>query len=42
MPLDVPAGSFAAAAIGALFRWTVLSPLGLLGSAALASVLVLA
>lgn len=30
MPFDVSAGSFAAAAITALFWWTVLSPLGLL------------
>lgn len=30
MPLDVSAGSFAAADITALFWWTVLSPLGLL------------
>jgi hypothetical protein len=35
MPLDVSAGSFAAAAISALFWWTVLSPLGLLAAAVL-------
>ena len=35
MPFDVSAGSFAAAAIGALFWWTLLSPLGLLAAAAL-------
>ena len=35
MPFDVSAGSFAAAAISALFWWTVLSPLGLLAVAVL-------
>lgn len=35
MPFDVSAGSFAAAAISALFWWTVLSPLGLLAAAVL-------
>ena len=35
MPLDVSAGSFAAAAITALFWWTVLSPLALLAVAVL-------
>ena len=35
MPLDVSAGSFAAAAISTLFWWTVLSPLGLLAAAVL-------
>ena len=35
MPFDVSAGSFAAAAIDALFWWTVLSPLGLLAAAVL-------
>jgi len=35
MPFDVSAGSFAAAAITALFWWTVLSPLGLLAAAVL-------
>ena len=35
MPFDVSAGSFAAAAINALFWWTVLSPLGLLAAAVL-------
>ncbi|MCX6372084.1 MAG: hypothetical protein NTX16_03205 [Actinobacteria bacterium] len=35
MPFDVSAGSFAAAAISALFWWTVLSPLGLLATAVL-------
>ena len=35
MPFDVSAGSFAAAAITAIFWWTVLSPLGLLAAAVL-------
>jgi hypothetical protein len=35
MPLDVSAGSFAAAAIIALFWWALLSPLGLLAAAVL-------
>ena len=35
MPFDVSAGSFAAAAISALFWWTVLSPLALLAAALL-------
>ena len=35
MPFDVSAGSFAAAAISALFWWTALSPLGLLAAAVL-------
>jgi len=35
MPFDVSAGSFAAAAISALFWWTVLSPLALLAAAVL-------
>jgi len=35
MPFDVSAGSFAAAAITAIFWWTVLSPLGLLTAAVL-------
>jgi hypothetical protein len=35
MPVDVSAGSFAAAAITTLFWWTVLSPLGLLAVAVL-------
>lgn len=35
MPFDVSAGSFAAAAITAIFWWAVLSPLGLLAAAVL-------
>jgi hypothetical protein len=35
MPFDVSAGSFAAAAITALFWWTVFSPLGLLAATVL-------
>jgi len=35
MPIDITPGSFAAVTITALFWWTVLSPVGLLGVAVL-------